>query len=69
MENFCRIFPARNSKLYDKFFSGLKHLNKIMYKVFYTSEILTYERAAIERSAAPNMGKAANLVGHSAGVS
>ena len=67
MENFCRIFPARNSKLYDKFFSGLKHLNKIMYKVFYTSEILTYERAAIERSANPNLGKAANLVQHSAG--
>ena len=69
MENFCRIFPARNSKLYDKFFSGLKHLNKIMYKVFYTSEILTYERAAIERSANPNLGKAATLVQHSAGVS
>jgi len=22
MENFCRIYPARNSKLYDKYFSG-----------------------------------------------
>ena len=22
MENFCRIFPSRNSKLYDKYFSG-----------------------------------------------
>ena len=69
MENFCRIFPARNSKLYDKFFSGLKALNKIMYKVFYTSEIITYERAAIERSANPNPAKATNLIQHSAGVS
>ena len=42
MENFCRIFPTRNSKLYDKFFSGNKLINKILYKVFYTGEILPY---------------------------
>ena len=52
MQNFCRIFPARNSKMYDKFFSGHKSLNKIMYKVFYTSEVLPYERAE-ENSAMP----------------
>ena len=28
MKNFCRIYPARNSKLYDKYFSGNKFLNK-----------------------------------------
>ena len=33
-----------------------------MYKVFYTSEIITYERAAVERSANPNPGKATNLI-------
>ena len=42
MENFCRIFPSKNSKLYDKFFSGQKLINKIMYRIFYTSEILAY---------------------------
>jgi len=24
MNNFCRIYPSRNSKLYDKYFSGNK---------------------------------------------
>ena len=57
MENFCRIYPARNSKLYDKFMSGHKSLNKILYKVLYTSEILSYERTA-EKSAHPIPSKA-----------
>ena len=58
MENFCRIYPSRNSKLYDKFMSGHKSLNKVMYKVFYTSEILTYERAVGDKSANPVSSKA-----------
>lgn len=57
MENFCRIYPARNSKLYDKFMSGHKSLNKIIYKVLYTSEVLAYERA-VEKSANPIPSKA-----------
>jgi len=44
MENFTRIYPARNSKLYDKYFSSNKYLNKIIYKIFYTNEILSYDR-------------------------
>ena len=60
MENFCRIYPARNAKIYDKFLSGHKALGKIIYKVLYTSEIMTYERA-IEKSAHPLPGKAQNL--------
>ena len=48
MENFCRIFPARNSKLYDKYFSGQKPLNKILYKVFYTTEVIPYEKNRVE---------------------
>ena len=28
--------------MYDKFFSGQKLINKILYRVFYTSEILGY---------------------------
>ena len=42
MNNFCRIFPARNSKLYDKYFSGNKSLTKILYKVLHTAEIVPY---------------------------
>ncbi len=38
-----RIYPARNSKMYDRFFSSGKNgLNKIIYKVLYTSEVLEY---------------------------
>lgn len=62
MENFCRIFPARNSKLYDKFFSGHKPLNKIIYKVFYTNEILSYEKNRVEQSANPVPSKANALL-------
>lgn len=43
-DNFVRIYPARNSKMYDKYLSSHKALNRIMYKVFYTSEILPYDR-------------------------
>jgi len=62
MKNFCRIFPARNSKLYDKYFAGHKPLNKILYKVFYTSEIIPYERAAGEKSAHAVPSKASALL-------
>ena len=62
MENFCRIYPARNSKLYDKFFSGHKQLNKLLYKVFYTGEVLPYERSGAEKSANITSGKANGLM-------
>lgn len=42
MQNFCRIYPARNSKLYDKFFSSNRALAKITYKVLHTAEIVPY---------------------------
>ena len=42
MKNFCRIYPARNSKIYDRFFTGNKHLAKIIYKVLCTPEIIPY---------------------------
>ena len=61
MENFCRIYPARNSKLYDKFLSGHRSLNKVLYKALYTNEILTYERA-VDKSAHPVPGKAQALL-------
>ena len=42
MQNFCRIYPARNSKLYDKYFSGNKSVMKVVYKVLYSAEIVPY---------------------------
>ena len=42
MQNFCRIYPARNSKLYDKYFSGNKSLTKIIYKILHSAEIVPY---------------------------
>jgi len=62
MENFVRIYPARNSKLYDKYFSGHKPLNKIIYKVLYTNEVLSYERSNVEKSVAPVPSKASALL-------
>ena len=52
--NFVRIYPARNSKLYDKFFTSCKALNKLIYKSLYSNEILPYAtRANVEQSANP----------------
>ena len=42
MNNFCRIYPARNSKLYDRFFSMSKQLSKVVYRVLHTPEIIPY---------------------------
>lgn len=40
---FIRIFPSRNSKMYDRFFSsGRSSLNKIVYKALYSNELLPY---------------------------
>ena len=59
--NFVRIFPARNSKLYDKYFGGQKPLNKIIYKVLFSNEVLAYSRN-IEKSAIPQSVKQNGLI-------
>ena len=41
--NFVRIYPARGSKIYDKFFTASKPLNKIIYKTLFSNEILEYK--------------------------
>ena len=41
-KNFCRIYPARNSRLYDKYFNANKSLTKILYKVLHSPEIIPY---------------------------
>ena len=55
--NFVRIYPARNSKLYDKYFGASKALNKIVYKTLYSNTILPYLRSQAEQSANPTSTK------------
>jgi hypothetical protein len=38
--NFLRIYPAKNSDIYDCFFNGTRPFNKVLYKVFYTDELM-----------------------------
>ena len=59
--NFVRIFPARNSKLYDKYFGGQKPLNKIIYKVLFSNEVLSYTRGG-EKSVIPSSAKQTGLI-------
>ena len=66
MENLCRIYPAKNSKLYDKYFSGSKPLNKILYKVLYSNEILQYSKSFVEKSTQPVPSKANSLISQQA---
>ena len=40
---FVRIYPAKNCKIYDKFFSsGKSSVNKIIYKMLFSSEVIPY---------------------------
>lgn len=38
--NFIRIFPAKNTDIYECFFNGPRPYNKLVYKALYTDEIL-----------------------------
>jgi hypothetical protein len=43
---FVRIFPSKNSKQYEKFFSGVygtKVLNRMVQKALFSSEVLPYK--------------------------
>ena len=42
MKNFSRVYPALNSKLYDKYFSGNRSLCKVLYKALFTPEIIPF---------------------------
>ena len=73
MQNFCRIYPARNSKLYDKYFSGNKGLAKAVYKVLHSPEIVPYGATYLPTQSAQPIGNSsrAGVHGHtnSAGFS
>lgn len=38
--NFIRIYPAKNSDIYDQYFSAPRPYNKIVYKALFTDEIV-----------------------------
>lgn len=45
--NFTRVFPCRNSKPYEKYFSGVfgtRMINRLTWKILFSSEVLPYER-------------------------
>ena len=38
--NYIRIYPAKNSDMYDQYFGTQRPYNKVIYKVLYTDEVL-----------------------------
>jgi hypothetical protein len=38
--NFIRIYPAKNTDIYDCFFASPRPYNKLVYKVLYTDEVM-----------------------------
>ena len=40
--NFVRIYPSKNSNLYDQFFQGARPMNKLLHKVLYSDRVLKY---------------------------
>ena len=38
--NYIRIYPAKNSDMYDPFFQTQRPYNKVVYKILYSDEVL-----------------------------
>ena len=38
--NFIRIFPAKNSDIYDQYFSTARPYNRIVYKALFTDDVI-----------------------------
>jgi hypothetical protein len=38
--NFIRIYPAKNSEIYDQYFSAPRPYNRIVYKALFTDEVV-----------------------------
>lgn len=38
--NFVRIYPSKNSNIYDQYFNGTRPLNKLLYKVLYSNKLM-----------------------------
>jgi hypothetical protein len=41
--NFCCIYPAKGSDLYDCFFTSPKPVNKLLYRYLYSDEMFPYK--------------------------
>ena len=67
MNNFSRIFPARNCKIYDRYFSMSKSLCKVIYRVFYTPDIIPF--GIVSNQPVPNYGSAKATTSTAAAVS
>lgn len=48
--NFVRIYPSRQSNIYDQFFQGNRPLNKLLHKVLFSDRILKQGFHAIPKS-------------------
>jgi hypothetical protein len=46
--NFVRIYPGKNSNMYDSYFNGIRPLNKLLYKVFFSDKLMKYETKKIK---------------------
>lgn len=47
--NYIRIYPAKNSDIYDQFFSGPRPYNRALYRALFTDEILKTSVANVNR--------------------
>ena len=64
--NYIRIYPAPNSNLYDKFFVAPRPYNNLLYRVFYSDDVLPltqvkmspYNQTAIMQGNYANAAKA-----------
>ena len=42
--SFVRIYPSKNSYIYDQYFAGPRPMNKLLYKVLYSDKLLPLGR-------------------------
>jgi len=38
--NFIRIYPAKNSDIYDQYFSASRPFNRLVYKAIFTDDVI-----------------------------
>ena len=42
--NYVRIYPSKNSQMYDSYFGGTRPINRILYKVLFGDKILKFKK-------------------------
>jgi hypothetical protein len=47
--NFIRIFPMKNSNIYDKFFTGQRPMNQMIFQALYDPGIYNGPKATVKR--------------------